>query len=257
VNPPDRISGTPNLGNATAQVTIGTGFTEVTFTNIGTTPGQTGTLDICNIAGAGVAVGTMATFTATVSLPNPPRNQTYFVPAGPASQGGFCISDDTFTVGIPVSVTEVTPTGTAVIGITVAPAGQGGTPDLLHGTVLVTVGTGLTEVAFTNTASLTITTSVLLDRNRRTGAAYQRLAATGGMPPYVWQLTGGALPPGLLLDPLAGEISGLPMAGRAPMSVTFTVTDSSSPSQTASASFTAGDALAPKLEIDAVAIRKK
>ena len=257
VNPPDRIIGTPNLGNGTAQVTIGTGFTEVTFTNTATTVQSNGQLNICNIAGVGVAVGTMVTFTATVSSPNPPRNQTYFVPAGPPSQGGFCISDDTFPVGTPVTVMEVTPTGTVVTGITVAPAGQGGTPDLLHDSVVVTVGTGLTEVAFTNTAFLTVTTSVILNRNRRTGARYQRLAATGGTPPYFWQLTDGALPPGLLLNPLTGEISGMPMAGLATTSVTFTVTDSSSPSQTASASFTDSEALAPKLRVDAVSIREK
>jgi hypothetical protein len=44
----------------------------------------------------------------------------------------------------------------------------------------------------------------------------QRLAALGGVPPYTWTITAGALPPGLTLDP-TGIISGTPqIAGRYP-----------------------------------------
>ena len=50
------------------------------------------------------------------------------------------------------------------------------------------------------------------------------LNATGGLAPYSWAVTGGALPPGLRLSP-NGTLSGIPtISGQ--YSVTFTVTDS-------------------------------
>ena len=236
VNPPDRSSGAPDPVHGTAQVTIGSGFTEVTFTNVARTPPPTGQLTICNIAGPGVTAGTNFTITAT----GLGSTQTYTVPAGPPSQGGYCIGDNTFPVGTLVSVTEIAPAGTAVTGIAVVPAGRGGTVDVAHGTVPVTIGTGITAVAITNAASLIITTSAVL--KGAPGVAYsQTLAASGGTPPYIWRLTDGRLPRGLRLNALTGEIGGVPAGGMIPMSLEFSVTDSSWPSQTASASFTAID----------------
>lgn len=141
VNPPDRQSVAPNLGTGTVVVKIGTGFTEVAFTNnlVPTTFGQ---LKICKIAGAGITVGTNFTITA--------GSQAYTVPAGPASEGGYCILDGTFPVGTAVTVTETIPTADLVSAITVAPADRGGAPNLTTGSVIVTIGTGFTEVAFTN-----------------------------------------------------------------------------------------------------------
>jgi len=52
------------------------------------------------------------------------------------------------------------------------------------------------------------------------------LAAIGGMPPYTWAITAGALPPGLSLDSASGVISGVPPHGAAGThSFTVTVTD--------------------------------
>lgn len=53
------------------------------------------------------------------------------------------------------------------------------------------------------------------------GSPYtQPLAASGGVPPYLWSITAGALPAGLSLDPATGTISGAPSAnGNFPFTV--------------------------------------
>ena len=59
-------------------------------------------------------------------------------------------------------------------------------------------------------ASVTVVTSSLAPA--RTGiASSQQLSASGGVPPYVWSLVSGALPPGVTLSP-SGLISGTPTA---------------------------------------------
>ena len=147
--PADRLVSS-NLANGTALVRIGTGFTEVVFTNRippPPPPPVTGQLKICKIAGPGITVGTLYTITAT---PAGGTAQTYTVPAGPASEGGYCVLDGTFNVGTQVTVDEVVPAGNVVASITVEPSGRGGGTNLGAGSVVATIGTGFTEVTFTN-----------------------------------------------------------------------------------------------------------
>jgi large repetitive protein len=60
---------------------------------------------------------------------------------------------------------------------------------------------------------------------------------SGGVPPYVWAVQDGTLPPGLELDPAAGVIKGTPgRAGDYP--VKFTVTDAAGAAVSADAQFT-------------------
>ncbi|HXO68307.1 MAG TPA: Ig-like domain repeat protein [Bradyrhizobium sp.] len=101
-----------------------------------------GILKICKVAGTGITVGTSFTFTAGSS--------TVTVPAGPAP-GGTCMVGPSFPVGTNVTVTETIPAGDTVSSITVAPPSQlVGTPNLAGGSVNVTIGSGVTEVTFTD-----------------------------------------------------------------------------------------------------------
>jgi hypothetical protein len=78
-------------------------------------------------------------------------------------------------------------------------------------------------------ASPVITTSSLPPG--QVGVAYAAtLTATGGQPPLSWRLTGGALPAGLTFAS-AGVLSGRPTANAAGATLTFAVTDSSTPAQ--------------------------
>jgi len=63
----------------------------------------------------------------------------------------------------------------------------------------------------------------------------QTLTASGGLPPYIWSISSGSLPPGLQLDPgngsickTGGAICGTPTANNTPVTFSVTVTDSES-----------------------------
>jgi hypothetical protein len=67
---------------------------------------------------------------------------------------------------------------------------------------------------------------------------YATLNATGGVAGYTWDLSEGALPPGVSLDPSSGTIEGLPTESGA-FTFTATVSDGSTPSpQSASETYT-------------------
>lgn len=101
-----------------------------------------GILKVCKVASTGITVGTSFSFTAGSS--------TFTIPAGPAP-GGYCVVGPTFPVGTNVTVTETIPAGDLVSNIAVAPPGQLiGVPNLAGGSVTVTIGSGVTEVTFTD-----------------------------------------------------------------------------------------------------------
>jgi hypothetical protein len=107
-------------------------------------------------------------------------------------------------------------------------------------------------IGFLTPAGLTITTTSL--PGGQVGTAYSAtLAASGGTSPYSWSLTSGALPAGLTLNAATGAITGTPAATANAAALTFTVTDSSSPTQRKSAnlsltiaSFAISVSLSPK-----------
>jgi hypothetical protein len=128
-----------NLTAGTASVTVNAGAqTIATFVNTIVSDVPLGTLEICKLSGAGVAPGMSFSFNAGGT------------PITVAA--GSCVSAATFPVGASVVVSETPSTGTIVSAISVLPPGRQGILDLSAGSVTVAIGTGLTEVDFTNTA---------------------------------------------------------------------------------------------------------
>ena len=118
-----------------------------------------GRMKICQIAGDGVADGTVFTFAFGGGY--------LTVPAGPASQGGYCTVDGLHPVGTVLLITQEPVPDTLVSAIAVDPSDRiVGAPDLAGGSVSVTVGTDVTEVTFTDrsstpTPTTTTTTTIM------------------------------------------------------------------------------------------------
>lgn len=104
---------------------------------------EQGIVKVCKIAGPGVALNQPFTFTAA--------GQSISVPAGPASQGGFC---KPFPTGFPLgnlTIQETLPPLYQVVApIGVAPTGRLVSSNPATGSVTVNVGSGVTEVTFTD-----------------------------------------------------------------------------------------------------------
>jgi len=128
-----------NLSAGTATVTVNAGGqTIATFLNTVISDLPLGTLQICKRSGAGVTAGMSFAFN---------------VGGTPVTVvAGSCVAAASFPVGTVIVVSEIPSAGTIVSAIGVLPADRQGAIDLSAGTVGVTIGTGLTEVDFTNTA---------------------------------------------------------------------------------------------------------
>jgi hypothetical protein len=101
-------------------------------------------LKVCKVAGPGIVVGTSFGFTA--------NGNSFQVPAGPAPGGTCVVVSPGFPVGTLVHVAETPIPNVAVSNITVmvTPPTNAGIPDLPNGTVDVTIGSGVTEVTYTD-----------------------------------------------------------------------------------------------------------
>jgi hypothetical protein len=133
VRPESRlVEGSADLSKARVRIIIGSGVTEVTFTN---QESQRGQLKVCKVGGPGVT----GNFTFTVSGVG---NVTV--------AAGSCSLPITLAVGTQVTVTETNiPANVKLVSVTSAPVGRV-KADLKNNAGLVTVGTGVTEVTFRN-----------------------------------------------------------------------------------------------------------
>lgn len=128
--------------SATVKVPAGgvSNETIVTFVNK-IKPGN-GFLKICKIAGSGIKVGTAFGFKVD-------GGSTISVPAGPGQ--GYCVVAGQFPIGNH-TITENATSGTNVTNITVAPSNRKVSTSTANRSAKVTVGSGVTEVTFTNQA---------------------------------------------------------------------------------------------------------
>src|SRR6266498_2179513 len=101
---------------------------------------ELGQLKLCKVAGFGVTVGQL--FTIKVG------NTSYEVPAGPPD-GGYCVLAGQFPLGTQLTIQEVIPAGYFVARIEVKPD-RVVSKDTAQGKVVIKIGTGVTEVIFTN-----------------------------------------------------------------------------------------------------------
>jgi len=82
------------------------------------------------------------------------------------------------------------------------------------------------------------------------GTSYSKtLAGNGGNTPYTWSVFSGALPPGLILDSVSGEISGKPTT-EGNYSFQIHMTDDSNPNQTAGMNFSITINLSPAVFLE-------
>jgi len=100
-----------------------------------------GRLKVCKVAGPGVKVGELFTFNIY------PNNTPLQVPAGPAP-GGYCKVGPALPIGQIVKVTEFPSNGSQVTNIKVDPPNR--LVNLAGNSVFVQMGSGVTEVTFTN-----------------------------------------------------------------------------------------------------------
>jgi hypothetical protein len=138
--------------------------------------------------------------------------------------------------------------------INVPVTGVGGGPAVIHASAVSYIADTTANV--TVIGGFGITTASLA--GGQVGTPYsQPLSVNGGTSPYTWSVVSGTLPNGLKLNASTGLISGTPTATATNLPLTFSVSDSSSPPLTATASLalniapaaTAGGIVLPATEI--------
>jgi hypothetical protein len=225
-------------GSSNTAVTWSATGGTVSTSGLYTAPATAGTFTVKatsvadNTKSASAAVTVLARLSiVTTSLPGATQNVAYSQQLGAA--GGtlpytWTLSGGSLPAGLSLSSAggiSGTPTGTGTSSFTVQ------VKDANSQTASKALSISVTAAV----APLSIVTTSLPDATQNV-AYSQTLAATGGTTPYIWSLASGTLPAGLSLG-TSGTISGTPtQSGQ--FSFAGEVSDSSSPAQTASRSFT-------------------
>ncbi len=210
------ISGTPTA-SGTSSFTVRVTDSSSPEQTQSTTLSITVAASKLSISTASLAAGTMnASYTATLAA------------GGGTSPYAWTLASGTLPAGLTLSsggVISGTPTASGTSSFTVRVTDSGSPAQTASISLTLTVAPP--ALSITSTTLVTGTTST---------AYSATLTATGGAAPYSysWSISSGTLPAGLTLSASTGVISGTP-TGDGASNFTVTVTDSSSPAQTASA----------------------
>ncbi len=220
------ISGVGALSNqAATSVTYtanATGTATITATSV-TDPSKSATVTVTVTAPPAITTTTLA-----AGVEGTAYNQTVAV------TGGAGTLTYSITVGsLPAGLSLNSSTG----AITGTPTGPNGTVNF---TVQVRDSSTAGPQSVTKALSITINlptapsiTTTSLPAGVEFAAYSQTLALTGGLSPFTWTITVGALPAGLALNASTGAITGTPTGPNGTASFTVKVADSSNPVQSA------------------------
>jgi hypothetical protein len=222
---PSGLSFNTSTGAITGTPTTGANGTQLSFkVTDSSTPALTATATLSLTVSSSLSITTGSLANGVV---NAAYSQSLSV-AGGAGPYTWQLNTGTLPAGLGLNTSTGVISGTPLAAVTNTPLSFKVTDSSAP------AQTASATLSLTIVAQLTITTTTL--PNSVVGTAYsQALTATGGTGPYSWQLT-GTLPSGLSFNQSTGQISGTALAAAPATSLTFKVTDSGNPQQTATAS---------------------
>ncbi|WP_433206283.1 putative Ig domain-containing protein [Dactylosporangium sp. CS-047395] len=221
------LAGTPAWSVQSGTLPAGLTLDAATGAITGTPTGPAGTATVTFAVTNGTDTATKAldlTVQAALSgstAPVPPGVVGRAYTASLTATGGTAPYTYALTTGaLPTGLSLDQSTG-AVTGTPTGPAGA------TQFAVTVTDTDGATDE---QTYTLTVVPEIAITGTTvpaaGTGAAYTAtIGVAGGLTPYGYAVTAGALPAGLSLDPATGELSGTPSASAGTYNFTVTVTD--------------------------------
>jgi hypothetical protein len=227
--PTGAISGTPSAaGNSSFMVNV----------TDSSNPSQTASQSLSlSILSAGSSALQISTGTLAGAILESPYSQTLAATGGIAPYH-WSVTSGTLPAGLALNPAaggiSGTPTTAGSVAFTVQVT-DAGSP-------AATASRSLSIAVSSSTSALKITTPSLVG-GEANSAYSSTLTAAGGKTPYKWSITGGSLPTGLSLGASTGLIAGTPTQSGT-SSITAQVTDSSSPAQTATESFSVAIAAA-------------
>jgi hypothetical protein len=202
------------------------------------------------ISGAPTEAGTFTFTVSAADLHSHSGSQSFGITVSKAPSVVVTVSPTTATLtsaatqqfsALVSNTSNVAVTWSASLG-TISSAGLYTAPTVSANTTTTVTATSVADPTKSSTASLTITPSPVSITtsslsNATAGTGYSNtLIATGGTTPYTWAITSGSLPTGIILQS-AGLLSGT-TSQNGQFNITVQVSDSSSPKQTSSKSFT-------------------
>ncbi len=216
-----------------AGATIATTIPKVTGVSFGTASITASAFGYASVSQNVHVTGQLNFYPSSASIIAGATRQLLLVVTAPAPLGGFTVNlSSSNPAAATVPLTIVIPANQTSVNVPVS--GVAGGIATIHASILPDVPD--TTALITVTGPLAITSTSPLPSGQ-TGVPYSySLAATGGTGSYTWSLIAGTLP-GLSLNPLTGQITGMPSMTVNNTPLIFQVQDAGAPPQVVSAPF--------------------